>query len=92
MQVMVITLFDSMHAQHAQFFRERFVIGHDHPAVAIRAEVFRRIKAETTHSPDAAGALPVIFRADGLGAIFDEGDAACIGQRADFIERRGLPK
>lgn len=51
---------------------QRFVVGYHHAAIAERAEIFGREKAETAHIAHRARAPAHRFSADGLGRVFDD--------------------
>jgi hypothetical protein len=48
------------------------VVRHDDAGVAGRAQILRRVEAETAHVSEAARALAVDFRPVGLCGVFDD--------------------
>jgi hypothetical protein len=91
-QVVVVAPRDAVHAQHPELLRLGLVVRHHHPTVAVRAEVLGGVKAEAAQPPQAAHRPAVIGRADRLGAIFHNLNAARFGQRQQFPERCRLSK
>ncbi len=59
---------------------ERRVARRHEPAIAERAEIFRRKKGETSDRADAADRLIAIAGADRLRGVFDDGDAGLESQ------------
>ena len=58
-------------AQQPELRRDLTVVGHDHPAVPVGAEVLRRVEAERRGMAEAADALAFVSRAVRLGGILD---------------------
>ena len=75
-------------AQLAQFFRQRVIIGDHRAAIAIRAHIFGRIKAERAQLADRPDLALPIQRAVSLGAIFNQQQIVSLRQSQQRIHIR----
>src|SRR5262245_41048464 len=77
--VVVIALALPVIAQRARARRKSVVIRYQRPALAVCAEVFARVKAETCHGSELTDPPPFIERAMRLSGVFDHGNVMLAG-------------
>jgi hypothetical protein len=76
--------------QPAEAFRENIVVGHDGAAVAERGEILSRVEAEAAEPADRTCRLAPKLRAERLGAVLDDVDAALAADCGDRFGVRTL--
>ena len=74
-----------MEAQHAGHLDELGDAPGDQAAVAVAAQVLGGEEAEDGEVAEAAGATPLVARAEGLAGVFDDDQAVLAGDRADGV-------
>src|SRR5947209_18006490 len=83
-----IALLPAVLAQEPDAFRDRRIAGHDHTAVADRAEVLRRIEAERRSRSKRTGAPAGDRRSVRLRAILDHHEAVSRSEARNILHRR----
>src|ERR1700680_298935 len=64
-------------------------VGDDHARIAARAEIFGGIKAKASDIAERSGAATFVTCADGLRAVFDDGQMLLAGEFHDGVHVRG---
>src|SRR3569623_3051927 len=72
-------------AQHAHLFHLLVIVGDDHAAFAVSAEVLAGIEAEAAGDADAAGALPLVFGTVRLARILYHRNAVRVANLHDRV-------
>ncbi|GBD37144.1 hypothetical protein HRbin36_02274 [bacterium HR36] len=76
---MVVLGFHAMNAQARKARRPLGIIGRDHACIAVRPQVLRRVKAETSQMPQRTCFLALIVRPERLRRIFDDVQTVPLG-------------
>jgi hypothetical protein len=80
-----ILLLAAVHAQRRQTLGQRRVVGGQRAAVAVPPEVLAGEEAEAAYLPDTARSPPLVFGADRLCGVLDDGDTALVGSLHDRV-------
>src|SRR4051812_25788853 len=90
--LVVVFRMRAMPAQKADLVGKGTILRDDRAAVAEAAEVLRRenrITADRAHRP---GAAALVFRADRLGGVFDDGQLMLVSNIKNRVHLGTLPK
>lgn len=88
-QFVIVAIVAAVETELGEEFGQGGVVGGDHAGVAVSAEILARIEAETTDGADGAAAAAFVFRANGLGGVFDNHGAVTAGDVEEGVHVGG---